>query len=254
MLNYPKTGSTFARKVITDLYASAPRRWFKRRYCLDLLLPDIENPEERHQHGCYCQIPKRYRNREVVTIIRNPYDRFLSAFEFRHWAYHPPRPVELIRERFPTFPNLALDEYVDFFELEYGSAVGPQAFQFIKLFSREQPTPFSTRPSLKSVLDGLAKITFLRQDSLNSELMSFLQRKGFSAEQTAFIGKHERVNVTVGGSADRSQIWTPKALEFVSRAESLLFEILHHFGITFEAPQLLAPDLFDGVRLDRLAA
>jgi hypothetical protein len=237
MLNYPKTGSTFARKVIKDLYASVPRRWFHRPYCLDLILPNIRHEGEPDQHGCYCQIPKRYQKREVVSIIRNPYDRFLSGYEFRYWAYFPPRPIEVIQQSFPTFPNLTLDEYVDFFEQEYGSAVGPQTFQFMQLFSRQLPPKPKSIPSLKSVLDGVGDVTFLRQEYLASDLMAFLQRKGFSPEQTAFIATHERLNVTTGGTDDRSRLWTLKALEFVSRAESLLFDILFHYGISCDVPQ-----------------
>lgn len=124
MLNLPKTGSTFARKVIKDLYASAPRSWFKRTYCLDLILPNIRHAGEPDQHGCYCQIPRQYRKREIVSILRSPYERFLSAFEFRHWAYHPPRPAEVIRECFPTFPNLKLDEYIDFQYCPVKSRIG----------------------------------------------------------------------------------------------------------------------------------
>ena len=87
---------------------------------------------------------------------------------------------------------------------------------------------------------GLAEVTFLRQESLNLDLMAFLQRKGFSPEQIAFINTHELLNVTVGGSANRSQLWTPKALEYVSRAESLLFDILDERGINYDVPRLSA--------------
>jgi hypothetical protein len=240
MLNYPKTGSTFARKVIKDLYVSEPRRWFSRRYCTELILPNVRHAGPSDQHGCYSQIPRRYRNREVLSIVRNPYDRFLSGFEFRYWAVNPIASLETICERFPTFPDLTLDEYVDFFQFEHDSPVGPQTFQFMQLFGRELPRPFSERPSVKSVMDGLANVTFLRQENLNSELVEFLIRKGFSKERTAFIKQHEPMNVTVGRSTNRNRLWTDKALNFVSSTESLLFEVLAEMGISYESPRSLA--------------
>lgn len=240
MLNYPKTGSTFARKVIKDLYASEPRRWFRRRYCEELILPNIRHVGQPDQHGCYSQIPRRYRNREVMSIVRNPYERFLSGFEFRAWAINPLVAVETIRERFPKFPDFTLDEYVDFCRFEQDSAVGPQTFQFMQLFGRELPQSLSERPSLKEVMTGLAEVTFLRQENLNSELIAFLNRKGFSAERIAFIQKHEPMNVTINKSPDRKSLWTQKALNFVSTSETLLFQIFAELGICYEPPHSLA--------------
>jgi hypothetical protein len=116
MLNYPKTGTSFARQVIKELYAREPRRWFGR-WCKELILPNIRTPGVADQHGTYSQLPRRYRNREIVAIIRNPYDRFLSVFEFRYWVNVPLLPWDVVYRRFPSFPSLTLDEYVDFDEL-----------------------------------------------------------------------------------------------------------------------------------------
>lgn len=74
MLNYPKTGSSFARKVIKDLYARQPKSWFRRRWCKELILPNIRTCGADDQHGCYSQIPPQYRNREVMSIVRNPFE------------------------------------------------------------------------------------------------------------------------------------------------------------------------------------
>jgi hypothetical protein len=242
MLNYPKTGSSFAREVIKDLYADVPCRWFRKRFCKELILPNIRHgagvPD---QHGTYSQIPPRYRNREIVSIVRNPYERFLSIFEFRYWVHNPLQPVDVIRARFPTFPNLTLDEYVDFDEYRFQRInrvpVGPQTVQFMQIFGRRFPPLMLGPYDLRSVLRYLAKVTFLRQENLNQELRQFLHRHGFSDEQTAFIESHARVNVTAEKSADRTSVWTPKALNYVRTAEALLFEILRENGICYESPR-----------------
>jgi hypothetical protein len=240
MLNYPKTGSSFARKVIKDLYAREPRRRFGGRWCKELILPNIRHESEPNQHGCYSQIPRRYRNREVVSIVRSPYERFISNFEFRYWVNNPILQASVVQERFPTFPELSLDQYVDFDALVAKAvskvALGAQTVQFVQLFSRQFPKTIDDSLDLATAIDGLANITFLRQENLNLELMSFLRRKGFSNEETAFIETHEPVNVTPGGSPNRDALWTAKALDYVRTTEGLLFEILAAMGFCYDPP------------------
>ena len=244
MLNYPKTGSSFARKVIKDLYAREPRRWFGGRYCKELILPNIRTGGVADQHGTYSQIPRRFRNREIVSIVRNPYERFLSIYEFRYWAHNPRLPLDDVRERFPTFPHLSLDEYVDFnhfwSQKAFHLPVGSQTAQFMQIFGRHFPPRWSDPWDLKSVLARLPQVTFLRQENLRSDLRSFLRRHGFSHQRTAFIESHEPVNITLDKSADRDALWTSKALNYVSTTESLLFQILAEHGICYSPPRSLA--------------
>jgi hypothetical protein len=176
--------------------------------------------------------------------VRNPYERFLSIFEFRYWAQNPHLPIEVVRERFPTYPNLSLDEYVDFdrfvFQRVFQLPVGSQTAQFMQMFGRRFPPRVSDSWDLKSVLGRLADVTFLRQENLRRELRSMLHRHGFSPEQTAFIESHESVNVTDDQALDRGALWTPKALSYVGDMESLLFRILGEKGIFYDPPRALA--------------
>jgi hypothetical protein len=83
-------------------------------------------------------------------------------------------------------------------------------------------------------------VTFLRQENLRAELRSFLHRHSFSAEQTAFIESRESVNVTAGKTSNRDALWTPKALNYVGTADSMLFAICAEQGIHYEPPRALA--------------
>lgn len=250
MLNYPKTGSSFARKVVKELYQRQPRD-FSRRFIKELLLPNIrEAGSPPDQHGTYGQIPARYRNREVVSVIRNPYERFLSGYEFRHWAFHPPLPVDVIRERFPQFPDLTLDEYIDFRQFALGPSVfrglkpaariGEQTAQFIQMFFKDPQSVLAniTDQYLDSdhVFQDLPEITFLRQEHLNEELSAFLRRHGFAREETTFIEDHEPVNVTGGKSPDRNTLWTRRAINYVLDKERMIFRIFNSKGISFGPP------------------
>jgi hypothetical protein len=256
MLNYPKTGSSFARKVVKEIYERHPRQFFKRRFVKELMLPNIReagNPPP-DQHGMYSQIPVRYRDREVVTVVRNPYERFLSGYEFRAWANCPPLPVGVIRKSFARFPRLSIHEYIDFNQYALGPSVfrgpkpratiGEQTAQFIQLFFKNPQSILAriTDEYLDSncVFDDMADITFLRRENLNHQLAEFSQRKGFTHAETSFIESHAPVNVTQGTSADRSKLLTPRVVDYVTVNERMIFRILKAKGISCECPAVAA--------------
>jgi hypothetical protein len=84
LLNYPKTGSTFARTVLKEIYDRRFRQLSmtgkvaslvgirERPQVKELMFPNIKFREIRQktdQHGCYTQIPVEYRDRPVVAIM-----------------------------------------------------------------------------------------------------------------------------------------------------------------------------------------
>jgi hypothetical protein len=122
MLNLPKTGSTFARTVIKELYKPSilkkilVKLRLVPRDLIELKLPNIKMPNRIFdQHGTYSQIPKKYLNRPVFSVVRNPYTRFLSAYQFKSWANPNQLTVDrsILERDFPTFPDLDMDTYVD---------------------------------------------------------------------------------------------------------------------------------------------
>jgi hypothetical protein len=227
MLNYPKTGSSFAREVIKKL---CPHR--------EVLVSDSWHKGPPHQHGSYLQIPYECRGREVVTVVRNPYMRFLSGFEFRHWAYNPGLPLDDIKRRFPHFPELSIHDYLDFnqFVLKPMARIGEQTSQFIRMFFAQQPKKITnTYINSDQIFEDVADVTFLRQENLREELAFFLQRHGYTAEGTAFIATHDTVNVTEKKN-DRAALLTPRVVDYVTQRERLIFRILASRGIRYCAP------------------
>jgi len=74
MLNFPKTGSSFAREALKRLYAN--------RNIIELMLPKITEKRYRDrvdQHGTFRQIPLAHKNKPVLSITRNPLSRFQST-------------------------------------------------------------------------------------------------------------------------------------------------------------------------------
>jgi hypothetical protein len=231
MLNYPKSGSSFAREVIKKL---CPHR--------EVLVNDSWHKGPPHQHGSYLQIPSECRGREVVTVVRNPYTRFLSGYEFRHWEYNPGLPLDVIKRRFPHFPDLSIHDYLDFnqFILKPNAMIGEQTSQFIRMFFARQPKTITNKyVDSDEIYEDVADMTLLRQENLREELAFFLQRHGYSVEQTGFIARHEAVNVTAK-RCDRRALLVPRVIDYVTHRERLIFRILASRGIRYTSPTKVA--------------
>lgn len=268
MLNNPKTGSSFARQVLKEinnarraapLWKRLPKRLLYQRRLRqplfkELKLPDLNYDgtllEESGQHGTYSQIPQEYRDREVVSFVRNPYMLFISHYEFGWWADHPPFDQELLAEKFPNFPALSINEYVDFCNFRvahepFGDKltelrVGDLSRFFIKMF---YPEPASILRSLDRetinsgrLLDLMPDITFLRQENLTEEFTEFLARHGYSPGELRYVAERDRINVTEDRAEDRSELFTPRVLSHIETKEHLLLDLLEGVGFEYEAP------------------
>lgn len=262
LLNNPKTGSSFCRTVLKEIHAERARRRSMVRRAMsrsddslvELLLPNIKvaHNQERDQHGTWSQIPEEYRDREVASVVRNPYDRFLSMYQFRWWEKHPPVPADVLMQELPHFPDLSLDDFVTLNELAVrhgrmsdGGEVrlGNQSAQFIQMFFRNPSAVLerATRPDVEpaELAAELAPITFLRQENLNHDFASFLARHGYTDAEVDYARTRPPVNVTRAGGSDRRSMWTPTALDYVGSDERFLIETLNGVGIRYERPVTL---------------
>jgi len=156
VLNNPKTGSTFVRKVLRAIYEKRAStgifNWTRRLFGIseerfkELVLPNIKRQNKvSDQHGTYSQIPDEYKGRPVVSVVRNPFDRLMSSYEFRHWERNPPIKGNLIKEYFPHFPNLSFNEHITLMghsqrEIHTGIEMGVQTIQFIQMFFTDPDT------------------------------------------------------------------------------------------------------------------
>ena len=186
VLNLPKTGSTFVRTVLRKVHqARLEQRSLgvrvvqglgirRRPFFEELMVPNImvRNANGReHQHGTWVQIPEAHRHKPVVSVMRNPYERLISSYEFRWWVKVPPMPEDELRVHLPTFPELTLEEFLQLRNLEMrysrippirlGIHVGLQTVQFIQMFfnaysgTTRPPIPGLTRPPIPGRLGRL---------------------------------------------------------------------------------------------------
>jgi hypothetical protein len=248
MLNYPKTGSSFARTIISTAYAI--RRNFGHDVLVKLKLrePAFQEIFMQHafldtvdQHGNVRQIPQRFRNRKVISITRDPVDRYLSQYHYRWWAKNPPADVNLIREHYSSFPDISFEQFFEMMNtfgkkrrvgiIPVDESLGVQTVQFVQFFFKN-PEEALTRInrhyiSGEDYLEDMAEVHFIHQDDLGNELKDFLiQYAGFSPADLSFIDDVEKINV----SEKVVQTVPDYLLEKIKDREALLYRIFPEFS------------------------
>lgn len=264
VINVPKSGSSFVRSVIKAVYSRRFRRHPIRRYihrlwtpslaaktdCFlrELILPNTRLPgRSRDQHGVAAQIPQKYRDRDVVSVIRNPYEKIVSEYRFRWWATFPLMPVERLQSLFPDFPDLSFDQFLGLSDHiadakmagQNEAAIGNMTVEFVQFFFRNPPDVLR-RLSKAYVRSGdfradMIDTHFLRQECLNDDLASFLSGHGFDAEDVQLCRDHDRVNVTVNDPVEH-RVWTRWALDHFTRTERHLLSMLDVLGFAYALP------------------
>jgi hypothetical protein len=264
VINVPKSGSSFVRSAIKAIYGRRCRRHPISRYidrlwipsltaktdCFlkELILPNTRLPgRPRDQHGVAAQIPQRYRDRKIVSVIRNPYEKIVSEYRFRWWATFPPMPVDRLRALLPDFPDLSFDQFLGLSDHiadakmggQNDAAIGNMTVEFVQFFFRDPPDVLR-RLSEEYVRSGdfradMIDTHFLRQECLNDDLAGFLSGHGFDAEEVQLCRDHDPVNVTVNALVEHV-VWTRWALEHFARSERYLLSMLEALDFAYALP------------------
>ena len=249
IINLPKTGSTFVREVFKAM--GAHRRWWPGRPRVrELLLPNANLVGGvLDQHGKVQQIPPESRHLPIVSVVRNPYDKFLSAFEYRFWARYPQFPEPELRARFPHWPDLSVDDFVRLKVMQAdrlaGSnpqGIGVQTLNFARFFSPD-PAPVLDAArtgtlDLAMLRASLAPIRLLRQETLRDDLAAFLHEMEYPRWAVDLCYAVPQANVTPRGPIERSRLWTAAAVAHIRQNERLLLALLREWGIDHAPPTL----------------
>lgn len=213
MLNFPKTGSSFARMAIRRAYEPY---WILQKMVLaglwrnktcEYMMPNLDfsfsRERKENQHGVYRQIPDFHRDKKIISITRNPFSRYVSAYTYGSWRQ---------KKRFfkyPNFPNLS---FAEFYEMKHKIDVkdrlggilpqielGFHSIQFIQFYFKN-PSQVLQKIDNKYIDSGeyvadMCKIKFLQQENLNAELKDFLSAY-LPEKRIQFLLADSRINVS----------------------------------------------------------
>lgn len=260
LLNSPKTGSTFARKVIKTLYKRRVNNNFFRKIKIkanlaslgyeELLVPHHSRIGHNTQHGAFFQIPEKDKEKNIVSVIRNPYERFESQFHFKWWANHSGLEKKVLKRHFPKFPNISIDEYIKLrelikeqnklrFKIPEEIEIGNQTIQFIYMFFKNPYTVFQNLDTSymqgEDFIKDMANITFLRQENLNEDLANFLAINGFHEKELEFVKNHKKINVTKKTKITKNK-YNKNVIAYIEKSEYFLFKILENKKIIYSKP------------------
>lgn len=261
-VHMPKTGGTFVTHVLERLHATLshpnqPRRFprlsrlFTRRSSPSLL-------KLEPKHGTCAEIPRRYADRPVLSAIRNPYDWYVSQYEFAWWkktfVYHPepaPTPagsaIERVLPEFqqahPSFPDLSFAEFMELCDraaavYDEGRAPGFGLYthSVVRYYYREPDRVLArlARGDVDVLRDRSFKfdVTFVRTHRLKRDLTDFLLSRGYSEDDVAFIeGLGKILPMGQGRTADQSWegYYTPELKASVRQRDWPVFELFPAF-------------------------
>jgi hypothetical protein len=259
-LHMPKTGGTFVEAALDRLYS--PARGLRSRlglagrrgvYIDTSWKRDRRKIGARDQHQTLREVPGEYRDRPVAFTVRNPFDHWVSYYEFGWWRTHAGDTFDelRIRERYSHYPEISFDEYLRacyepdlldptsmpraLAERLTEAGVGPLSWEYVRFLS-ERPEEVLDDPHHfflgAHAIGTPVELRLLRQESLNRELADFLQSVGHSAESVSFILEMGRV-YPQGGPRRHSRAWehhyTPALRQLVRHQEAFLFSVFPEY-------------------------
>ncbi len=230
-VHQPKTGGTFVTSVIAAIHEARSDR--VETFHLDGAAGWTQVPGSgagmiarvllrgRNQHGTRSDIPLRYRGRPLLATIRNPYDRYVSQYEFAWWRVYPEMfgPVEHVRRLCPRYPDLAFDEFVELTntaslrykpsaDSEYTPGFQTQQFVEYLLAKPDDAYPLLHDDSAWDRLWELEKIGLhlIDQQALRDQLHAFLLQMGYAPGELALVRNADWIRPRIGPSVDSE--WT----------------------------------------------
>ncbi len=248
-LHQPKTGGTFVSDVLLRLHGvDCNVRKIGKNTNLSFETPYgefiVRGP--KHNSGCD-EIPEGHEKKVVLATVRNPFDRYVSLYEFgwwkkeEYWDFYRAIVPDL-DEQFPGFPEIGFGDYLRFAnrrEIAAGTDVGVQTVSFVRRYFKDAQRVlgqldeeyFSSGRYRADMYD----VHFLRTDHLTRDLHEFLLEVGYPAAEIAFIFDFGKVvpKPPPEGRAREDRSWTSyydaASLEFVRHRERHLVTLFPEF-------------------------
>ena len=192
-IHMPKTGGTFVTRALQRLHGgwrTIPRP--RTRYG-PLVLMD--------KHGTCRDIPASHRNLPIVSALRNPFDRYVSQYEYGWWRRHVEGvPIERLRALQPTYPDLSFAEFVELATEHFTTLVSPlppgdrpgfHTEQLCRFYFRDPQEAFARMDEVYiasgAYQEDMFPVEYLRTENLTEDLCGFLERAGYQRKDIAAV-------------------------------------------------------------------
>lgn len=271
ILNHPKTGSTFIRQVIREIerdrgnlprrYESTSWKWHVVRLLSACRLRKINYLELHHprlfsktkhvdQHGGASHVPFEYRSVPHAVAVRNPYDWYVSAYEFGWWKENPQVEEAELNKKLPNFPDLSFKEYLEYKKIQVNEIifrndisikidVGYQTFEYVRTLFKN---PKYVLENLcrefvlsKAYKEYLPNIELLRKESLNKDLHRFVIKNRYSEGEAEGIIERDKIYPKGKGRGknDWENYYDVELKKEVYENNEILFLILKDLGVEY---------------------
>ena len=130
-IHKPKTGGTFVTDSLLELHDGKWNWWIHFKLALLKKVQFKNNVGTltltANKHGGCLEIPAKYRDKIIVSTIRNPFDYYVSQYEFGWWKRKEWLPyyqkLENFKARYSTFPDLKFGDFLALMVLLDGTCV-----------------------------------------------------------------------------------------------------------------------------------
>ncbi|MBA4140808.1 MAG: hypothetical protein H0X70_09955, partial [Segetibacter sp.] len=254
-IHKPKTGGTFVTDALLRLYEGKWNLWKHAQLATTKKLI-YENRFGKliltaNKHGGCSEIPGEYRREIILSTLRNPFDYYVSQYEFgwwkrKEWHKYYRRNVDSFNQRFASFPDLSFTEFMELMPVAFNptmhgnfsdvKALGRYKIEFIESHFHK---PDSIIPKIndeyiesRAYRRDMFPVTFIFTHKLNQQLYEFLLEQGYPPDSIEFILKKEKV-LPQGKGRTKDQKWekyyTPELKELVREKDWLLFKLFPEF-------------------------
>lgn len=253
-IHKPKTGGSFVTDALLALYDA---KWSHLSHLKLALTGKIsynnsfgELKITSAKHGGCSLIPDGEKSKIIVTTIRNPFDYYVSQFEFGWWKrsewlkYY--RTFPEFKQKFYQFPHLNFRQFMElthcvfnpgnFRDFDDPDTPGRNTIEFIDMYFK-RPQDVYGRVNSTYAQSGLFKndmyrVRFIFTHKLNKQLYDFLLEMGYPQKDIEFILKKEKVLPQGKGRVNKPKwrdYYTDDLIDLVRKKDNFLFSIFPEF-------------------------
>lgn len=254
----PKQGGSFVTKALFKIYGA---KWNALKHLQAIIFKKLTKKSKYGslimlslKHAGCNHIPTEFRDRKILTAVRNPYDWYVSQYEFGWWKkralFRYFKALPHFEKDYPRFPDLSFAEFITLTdrafdvhfdcEKEIWTQFGWRTRSFIDYYFKNPVAAFprmtaedyvSSDSYKEDLFEGLH---FIHTENLNQNLYDFLLTNDYEKLDIAFILEMKKV-LPLGKGRTKEQKWekyfTPELKAEIRQKDRILFEMFPDFDV-----------------------